>query len=185
MIAVNDLRTGNKYEEEGQLFIVVNYHHNKTGRGGAVIKLKVKNMDTGSITEKTYRPGDKVVPVQIEALDMQYLYKNGDLYVFMNTETFEQIDIGEDVMQEAKKYLIDNAMFSVHFHKEAAIGVYPPITMMLTVRETDPGVRGDTVSAPMKSATLETGLRIQVPLFIEPGQKIKVDTRSDEYIERA
>ena len=165
--------------------MVVNYHHNKTGRGGAVIKLKVKNIDNGSITEKSYRPGDKVIPVSIEAIDMQYLYKNGDLYVFMNTETFEQIDVNDDVMLDAKRYLVDNAIFSVHFYKEKVIGVYPPITMILTVVDTEPGVRGDTVSAPSKPAKLETGITVQVPLFVNAGQKIKVDTRTDEYVERA
>ena len=184
MIAVNDLRPGHKYEEEGSLYIVVNYHHNKTGRGGAVIKLKVKNMDSGSITEKTYRPGDKVVPVVIETVNMQYLYQDAGHYVFMNTESFEQLEIGEDILADAKKYLIDNAMFIIQFHNEKVIGVAPQMTIELKVVETEPGVKGDTVSNVTKKATLETGMVIDVPLFVGAGEKIRVDTRSDEYMER-
>lgn len=142
-------------------------------------------MDSGSITEKTYRPGDKVTPVQIESVDMQFLYKNGDRYVFMNNLTYEQIEIPAGVVGEAKNYLVDNAVFSVHFYKEAVMDVVPPITMVLRVAETEPGLRGDTVSAPTKLAILETGLKVQVPLFVEAGERIKVDTRDDEYIERA
>ncbi len=164
---------------------MVNYHHNKTGRGGAVIKIKAKNMDSGAITEKTFRPGDKVKAAHIETQNVQFLYRNGDMAVFMNVKDYEQIELGEDVLGDTKYYLAENAEFLLNIYKEKVIAVTPPVNMVMTIAQTDPGVRGDTVSNVTKPATTETGLTLQVPLFINQGQKIKVDTRTGEYVERA
>jgi len=185
VIGASELRPGKTIDMEGKLYSVLDYNHNKTGRGGAVIKVKIRNLDSGAITEKTFRPGDKLEDARIETKKMQYLYKDDDRYVFMDLETFEQIEVPEDVVGDSVDFIIDDMEIDLQVYKEKIIGVSLPMSMILKVVETDPGFKGDTVNNVTKPAKLETGLTVQVPVFIKEGESIKVDTRNRNYVERA
>jgi elongation factor P len=184
MILSQELRPSKTFELDGQIFTVLNYHHNKQARGGAIIKVKIRNILTGSITEKTFRSGEKLKIARIESRPMQYLYHDGHNYIFMDQESFEQIGINDETLGDSINFLIEGNIINVNFYKDSPIGVDLPISMELKISKTDPGLRGDTVSGATKPATTETGLTINVPLFINEGDIIKIDTRTSEYIER-
>jgi elongation factor P len=172
-------------ELDNKLFKAVSYHHNKTGRGGAVIKLKLKNIQNGATTEEIFRPGDKFKRVVLDTRKMQFLYHDGDHYHFMDVDNFEQIILDKDIIEEGLPYLKEEMTISIQLHNEKPIGCDLPITVELKVARTDPGLRGNTVSGATKAATLETGYEVQVPLFINEGDVLKIDTRTGEYLERA
>jgi len=184
MISSNEARPGMILEINNLLYKVLSFHHNKTGRGGAIIKLKLSNLQTGAITEETFRPGDKFSRAILDNKTMQYLYHDDDQYHFMDTETFDQIILDKSMLSEALPYLKEEMSIGVNFFKDNPIGVDLPLNIELTVSTTDPGFKGDTVSASTKPATLETGLVVQVPLFIEVGDVLKIDTRTASYLER-
>ena len=185
VIGASEIRPGKAIELDGELFNVIEYNHNKTGRNGAVIKVKVRNMSTGSTTEKLFRPGEKVQDAHIEARRMQYLYKDDNQYTFMDLQNFEQITVDSANLGEAVNFIIENNEVDLQFYKEKVVGVYLPFNVTLKVIKTEPVLKGDTVTNVTKPATLETGLVVQVPIFVNEGSLIKVDTREHCYIERA
>ena len=185
MISTGDLRKGITLELEGTLYTVLDYQHIKMGRGSAQIRMKLKDVRAGHIIERTFQAGEKFVRARVERQRVQYLYNDGDLFHFMNTESYEQIALNRDKMGDAVNYLRENATCEVLTHGDEAIGVELPAAVELMVAETDPGVRGDTAQGGTKPARLETGITVQVPLFISTGEMVKVDTRSGEYLERA
>ena len=162
---------------------IVEFQHVKPGKGGAFVRTKMKNLITGRLLEETFRSGEKFPEPDLEYKKMQYLYSD-DLYYFMDQENFEQIDFNQDHIESVKKYLKESEIYNVLFFEGKPIAVEPPTFMVLVVKETIPGVKGDTAQGGSKPATLETGVVVSVPLFINEGQKIKVDTRDDKYIER-
>lgn len=184
MISTNDLRTGVTIEIDGEVFTVVDFQHVKPGKGAAFVRTKIKNIKTGQVFEKTFRAGEKLKRAMIERKNMQYLYSSGDTYYFMDTGTFEQIPIAEEIIGESIKYLKDNMEVMVLFYEGMTIGIELPTFVELEVTETEPGFKGDTASGGDKPATLETGAVVQVPLFINKGDVIKVDTRTGEYLSR-
>lgn len=185
MISVNDLRTGITIQVDGELFTVVEFLHVKPGKGAAFVRTKLKNLDTGAVFERTFRAGERVQRAHIETKEMQYLYASGDEHVFMDQQSYEQVTLGKDVLDDATDFIKDGMTIMVQFHQGRAIGVDLPSAVELKVVQTDPGVRGDTVSGGSKPATLETGLVVQVPLFVNEGETIRVDTRTKEYLSRA
>lgn len=184
MIAAGDFRKGVTIEVDGQIFTVVDFMHVKPGKGAAFVRTKLKNIMTSAVIERTFSPTEKFEEAQIERREMQYLYNDGEFYYFMDTETYEQIPLSYDKVEEAMKYIKENMIVTVKFYKGEAFSVEPPTFVELEVIDTEPGVRGDTVTGGSKPATVETGAVIQVPLFINVGDKIKIDTRTGEYIER-
>ncbi|HHY09172.1 MAG TPA: elongation factor P [Firmicutes bacterium] len=185
MISVNDLRTGITIEVEGEIYSVIEFLHVKTGRGGAFVRTKIRNVKTGAVLDRTFRGGERVARAHIETRQMQYLYNSGDEYFFMDTETYDQISLRADELGDTPKYLMENMTIGIEFYQGQAIGVALPTTVNLKVAETEPGFRGDTAQSATKPATLETGLVVQVPLFVEEGELVKVDTRTGEYLSRA
>jgi elongation factor P len=169
---------------DGELYKVIWFQHHKPGKGGAVVRTKLKNLLRDAVVEKTFRAGEDLEDVMIETRPAQLLYQEGTDYVFMDTETYEQFHVPEEVVDEAKKYLKNEMVCDLSFYDGQVISVEPPMFVELVIVETDPGVRGDTVSGGSKPATLETGAVVQVPLFVQVGEKIRVDTRDDRYIER-
>lgn len=185
MITPNNFRFGLVISLEGQLYTVVGFTHVKPGKGGAYVRTKLKRMSDGNVIERTFRSEEKIEDVRLENRNMQYLYKDGDLLYFMDTETFEQIELNVEHLGDSFNFLAEGANILVQFHKGEAIGVELPPAVILEVVSAEPGVKGDTATGATKPAKLETGYVLQVPLFIEPGDKVKVDTRSGEYLERA
>jgi len=183
-VSTNDLKNGMTLELDGTLFNVVEFQHVKPGKGGAFVRTKLRNMKTGAVLERTFNAGVKVGLARVERKEMQYLYRDGDNAVFMDLESYEQLPVSADVVGDAASYLTDGATASVATHDGTPISVELPASVALAVASTDPGVKGDRVSGALKPATLETGLVVQVPLFVEEGDRLKVDTRSGEYIER-
>lgn len=184
MISVNDLRTGITIELDGTLYSVVEFLHVKPGKGAAFVRTKLKNLETGAVFERNFRAGERVNRAHIETKEMQYLYNSGDEYFFMDTTTYEQTTLGKDLLGDAIYFLKDNMMIHVQFHKGRAIGVDLPTFVELEVTHTEPGFKGDTATGGTKPATVETGLVVQVPLFVEQGDVIRVDTRTKEYLSR-
>ncbi len=185
MIDTGDLRKGLTIELDGNLYSIVDWEHNKTGRGGAKVRLKLRDVRAGHIIEHTYDSGAKFQRARVERQPAQFLYAEGDIYNFMNTETYDQIAINKDRLGDAALYLKENDDCQMLTYGEEAISVELPAAVVLTVAETDPWVKGDTAQGGTKPATLETGLTVNVPLFVNQGDKVKVDTRSGEYLERA
>ncbi|NLW07414.1 MAG: elongation factor P [Clostridia bacterium] len=185
MISSNDFRTGLTIEVDGEIYSVVEFMHVKPGKGSAFVRTKLKNRRTGGIVERTFRAGEKVARAHIDRREMQYLYNDGDNYYFMDTETYEQTSLRKEQLDDAVKYLKDNMNIHILAYQGETIGVELPNSVELEVVETEPGVKGDTATGATKNAVLETGATIQVPLFIEKGDKIRIDTRTGEYIERA
>ncbi|HHU60426.1 MAG TPA: elongation factor P [Natronincola sp.] len=185
MISVNDLRTGLTIEYEGAIFSVVDFLHVKPGKGAAFVRTKLKNIRTGATIEKTFRAGEKIERAHIETKQMQYLYSSDSEYFFMDTESYDQLSLNKDDLGDAPNYLLENMTIGIQFYEGQAIGVDLPTTVILEVTETEPGFRGDTAQGATKPATLETGILVQVPLFVEQGEKVKVDTRTGEYLSRA
>ena len=183
-ITTNDLKTGITLELDNGLFQVVEFQHVKPGKGGAFVRTKIRNVRNGAVIDKTFNAGIKVEQAIINRDEMQFLYRDGDDYVFMNNQTYEQMHVAPVALGEAADYLIEGMTAQVAFFNGEIIGVEIAASVELTIAETEPGVQGDRVSGARKPATLETGVVVQVPLFVEPGDKIKVDTRSGDYITR-
>ena len=184
MIDVNDLRKGTTFELDNQIFRVLEYSHNKPGRGNATIRTKVRNIRTGSTFEKTFQSGDRVQDIRIENREMQYLYHDGDLYHFMDTQTFEQVALNAKLLDDAVNYLKDGMSVIVQDYNGESLGVDMPPAVDLKIMQADIAVRGDTASSASKYVTVETGYRVQVPLFVNEGDTIRVDTRTGEYLTR-
>lgn len=184
MITAGDFRKGVTFEYEGNVFVVVEFLHVKPGKGSPFVRTTIKNVVTGQVLERTFNPTDKFQVAVIERKEMQYLYNEGDLYYFMDMETYDQIPLNYDQVQEAMKYVIENMMVSIQFYKGKAFSVLPPMFVELNIVDCEPGIQGDTSKAGNKPATLETGLVIQVPLFVNNGDRIRIDTRTGEYMER-
>jgi elongation factor P len=184
LIETNDFRPGTVFEMDGKLLTIVTVEHIKLARAGAVIKAKLRNLRDGSIFEQSFRSGDKYRAARIEKSQAQYLYSDGDLYHFMDSETYEQVALGRSLLEDVMPFMKEGNPVSLLKHEDSVIGVELPITVELTVAETDPGLRGDTVSGATKPARLETGASVQVPLFVSTGDVVKVDTRTGTYIER-
>ena len=185
MIDTGDLRKGLTIELDGALYSIVDWEHNKTGRGGAKVKLKLRDVRAGHIIEHTYDSGAKFTRARVERQPAQFLYAEGELYTFMNTETYDQIAINKDRLGDVALYIKENAECQMLTYGDEAISVELPAAVVLEVTETDPWVKGDTAQGGTKPATLETGLTVHVPLFVNRGDKVKVDTRSGEYLERS
>lgn len=185
MYSTVDFRNGLKIEFEGDPYILVYFQHVKPGKGGAFVRTKMKNLKTGAVLEHTFRSGDKVEKPDLEDREMQFMYKMENQYHFMDTGSFEQIYLDEDHVGEAGNYLIENLSVKIQFYRGEPIGIDLPIFIVLRIAETEPGVRGDTVSGANKPAKLESGAVVQVPLFLNVGDRVKVDTRTGSYIERA
>jgi len=184
MIPVTEMRAGRLFEENGEPYQVLDYKHTKMGRGTASIKLKVKNLISGAVIEKTFISGARVEPIETEMRTAQYLYKEGHDYFFMDPQSFEQFSLSEKILAGKEKFLKEEQMVKILFWEQKPLMVELPITMVFSVVQTSPGVKGDSVNASFKPATLDNGLEVKVPLFINVGDKIKVDTRSGEYLER-
>ncbi len=184
MISTNDFHTGLTIELEGDIFTVVDFQHVKPGKGSAFVRSRLKNIRSGAVVEKTFRAGEKVSRAMIERKEMEYLYNSGEEYIFMDTESYEQISLGLSQVEENIKYLKENARLQVLFYQEEIIGVDLPHFVELKVTETEPGFKGDTAAGGSKPAKLETGLVVQVPFFINEGDILKIDTRSGTYMER-
>ncbi|APT17941.1 translation elongation factor P [Amylolactobacillus amylotrophicus DSM 20534] len=185
MISVNEFKNGLTIEFDGGLWRIVEFQHVKPGKGGAFVRSKLKNLRTGALQEKTFRSTEKVEKAQVDTKKMQYLYMNGDNFVFMDTDTYEQIELpGEEIVAE-QKYLLENMVVNVMMYGSETIGVELPNTVDLTVAETEPGIRGDTSSGGTKPATMETGLVVQVPFFVNAGDKLTINTTDGSYISRS
>jgi len=180
-----DFRNGMVLETEGKLFTLVEFQHVKPGKGGAFVRTRLKNAKTGAVLERTFRSGEAITEVRLERRKMQYLYASGDLHTVMDQETFEQITLSEQVLSEALPYVKENGEVTLLVRGEEVVGVEVPLIVDLVVADTEPGFKGDTASAATKSAELETGHQLKVPLFINRGDVVRVDTRSGEYLGRA
>lgn len=185
MISTSDFRTGLTFELDGDVVQLLEFQHVKPGKGAAFVRCKLRNVKTGSAVEKTFRPGEKFPKAHIERREMQYLYKEGDQWVFMDTETYEQISLTENLLEDAPKYLKENETTGILFYQGQVIGLDLPKQVELEVVATEPGIKGDTASGGSKPATLETGLVVQVPFFINEGDVLIIDTRSGDYVSRA
>ena len=184
MYGTNQFRNGLKIELDNEPFIIVDFQHVKPGKGGAFVRTKLKSLISGNVLERTFRSGEKVGKPQLEEKEMQFLYAADDQYHFMDMESYEQLFLTEEQLGGSKNYLQENIIAEVLFYNGHAIGIELPFFVELKIVETDPGVRGDTASGGTKPAVLETGTTVQVPLFLNIDDTIKVDTRSGEYIER-
>ena len=184
MTTTNELRNGIVLEIDGILYSVVEFQHVKPGKGGAFVRTRLKNLSTGRVIDKTFNAGGKVKSVRIDQVSMQYLYSSGDTYHFMNTETYEQIEMAASMVEKIAPLMKENTVITVQMREGQPLGVELPTFVDLEVVETDPGVKGDTVSGGTKPAKLETGKVIQVPLFVEQGITVRVDTRTGEYVSR-
>ena len=185
MISAGDFRNGITIELEGNIYQIIEFQHVKPGKGAAFVRTKLKNIKSGGVVEKTFRPTEKCPQARIERKDYQYLYADGDLYYFMDTETYDQMPINADKLGDNFKFVKENMIVKVLSYKGNVFGVEPPLFVDLVITETDPGFKGDTATNTTKPATLETGAVVKVPLFIDNGEKIRIDTRTGEYLERS
>ena len=185
MITAGDFRNGVTFDMDGQVFQIIEFQHVKPGKGAAFVRTKIRNVISGAVVEKTFNPTDKFPTAFIERREMQYLYADGDLYNFMDNETFETIPIERSKLGDAFKFVKENMNVKVLSYKGVIFGIEAPNFVELEVVETEPGVRGDTATNVTKPATVETGAEVRVPLFINTGDRIRIDTRTGEYLERA
>ncbi len=185
MISAGDFKNGLTFELDGNVMQVVEFQHVKPGKGAAFVRTKIKNVISGAVIEKTFNPTEKFPPAYVERRVMQYLYSDGGLYYFMDMETYEQEPINESVLDESFRFVKENMEVKVLSYKGNVFGVEPPFFVELEIIETDPGFKGDTATNTTKPAVVETGAEIRVPLFLEKGEKVKIDTRTGEYMERA
>ena len=185
MVTAGDFRNGMTFEEEGNVMQIVEFQHVKPGKGAAFVRAKVKNVITGSVIEKTYNPTAKFPTAYVERKDMEYSYSDGDLYYFMDAETFELIPVNKSELSDNFKFVKENMVCKILSYKGQVFGVEPPFFVDLEVTETEPGEKGNTATNATKPATVETGAEIRVPLFINTGDKIRIDTRNCEYMESA
>ena len=184
MITAGDFRNGRTFEFEGNVYQVVEFQHVKPGKGAAFVRTKLKNVITGGVVEKTFRPTEKVEEAHIEKKNMEYSYNDGDLYYFMDQETFDMTPISKDQIGDALKFVKENMVCMILSYKGNVFGIEPPTFVELQIVETEPGFAGNTATGATKPATLETGAVIQVPLFIDNNELIRIDTRTGEYMER-
>lgn len=184
MISAGEFRNGITFEFEGNVYQVVEFQHVKPGKGAAFVRTKLKNVITGGVVEKTFRPTEKCAKAHIERKNMSYSYNDGDLYYFMDNETFDMLPLAPEQLGDALKFVMENMNVTVLSYKGNVFGVEPPTFVELEVSDTEPGFKGDTTTGATKPATLETGAVINVPLFVNQGDKIRVDTRTGEYMER-
>jgi elongation factor P len=185
MISTNDMRPGQTLDIDGNLFTIVNYQHVKPGKGQAFVKTKLKNVKSGAVVDKTFRADEKVNLAVLDKREMQFLYEDDAGLVFMDNETYEQIHVDPGMLGDARKFLKDGTVCLVPVYEGIPVGAEMPVSVPLKIVETEPGLKGDRVSGALKPATVETGAVVQVPLFVEQGETIKVDTRSGEYMSRA
>ena len=185
MVVAGDFKNGITFDMDGQVMQVIEFQHVKPGKGAAFVRTKLRNVITGAVVEKTFSPTDKYNDARIERREMQYLYNDGDLYYFMDMESFEQVPIGQDLIGENFKFVKEEMMCKIISYKGNVFGIEPPTFVELEVTDTDPGFAGNTATNTLKPATLETGAEIKVPLFINVGDVLKIDTRTGEYLSRA
>ena len=184
-VSAGDIRNGITIEVNGKVCQVIDFMHVKPGKGAAFVRTKLKNIINGGVVEKTFRPTEKFPTARIDRVEMQYLYNDGDLYYFMNTENYDQIALNNETIGDALKFVKENEMVKVCSHNGNVFAVEAPLFVELEIIDTEPGFKGDTATGATKPATVETGAVVNVPLFVEIGDKIKIDTRTGEYMERA
>ena len=184
MISAGDFRNGMTIEVDGNIYQIIEFQHVKPGKGAAFVRTKLKNIVNGGVVEKTFRPTEKCPQARIDRKDMQYLYSDGELYNFMDVESFEQIALNQDEIGDAMKFVKENEMVKICSHNGNVFAVEPPLFVELEITDTEPGFKGDTATGATKPATVETGAQVLVPLFVNQGDKIKIDTRTGEYLSR-
>ena len=184
MISAGDFRNGITIEIDSNIFQIIEFQHVKPGKGAAFVRTKLKNIKSGGVIEKTFRPTEKCPQARIDRKDMQYLYSDGDLFHFMDQETFEQIALNEENVGDSLKFVKENDICKVCSHNGSVFAIEPPLFVELEITETEPGFKGDTATGATKPAIVETGAKVMVPLFVEIGNKIKIDTRTGEYLSR-
>ena len=184
MISAGDFRNGITLEMDNNIYQIIEFQHVKPGKGAAFVRTKLKNIINGGVVEKTFRPTEKFPQARIERVDMQYLYSDGDLYYFMNVETYDQIALNDETVGDALKFVKENEMVKVCSHNGNVFSVEPPLFVELEVTDTEPGFKGDTATGATKPAVVETGATVYVPLFVDNGEKIRIDTRTGEYLSR-
>ncbi|HIS80627.1 MAG TPA: elongation factor P [Candidatus Scatomonas merdavium] len=184
MISAGDFRNGITLEIDGNVVQVIEFQHVKPGKGAAFVRTKLKNVINGGVVEKTFRPTEKFPQARIDRVDMQYLYSDGDLFYFMNVETYDQIAINQETIGDALKFVKENEMVKVCSYNGSVFAIEPPLFVELEITETEPGFAGNTAQGATKPATVETGAQVSVPLFVNQGDKIKIDTRTGEYLSR-
>lgn len=185
MVVAGDFKNGVTFDMEGQVMQVIEFQHVKPGKGAAFVRTKLRNVITGAVVEKTFSPTDKYQDARIDRKEMQYLYNDGDLYYFMDMESYEQVPLGVDIIGDSLKFVKEEMICKINSYKEKVFAVEPPMFVELDIIDCEPGVRGDTATGATKNATVETGAVIRVPLFINQGDKVRIDTRTGEYLERA
>ncbi len=184
MATTNDIKNGTVLNLDGQLWAVLEFQHVKPGKGGAFVRTKLKSVLTGKVVDKTFNAGMKIETANVDKSDMEYLYHDGTDFVFMNTSTYDQVSISEAIVGDAKDFLLENTVVQVASHEESPLYIELPSSVVLEITYTEPGLQGDRSTGGTKPATLETGAQIQVPLFVEQGTKVKVDTRDRSYLGR-
>ena len=184
MISAGEFRNGATFEMEGKVYRVVEFQHVKPGKGAAFVRTKLKDVMSGNVLERTFNPTEKMPKAQIDRKDMQYLYNDGDMYYFMDNETYEQLPLTKDELGDTLNYLTDNMEVKVLSYKGKVFGVEPPLFVELEITYTEPGFKGDTSTGATKPATTETGYVVNVPLFVDIGDRIRIDTRTGDYMER-
>ncbi len=184
MISAGDFRNGITLEIDGNVVQILEFQHVKPGKGAAFVRTKLKNVISGGVIEKTFRPTEKFPAARIDRVDMQYLYADGDLFHFMNVETYDQVALNSETIGDALKFVKENEMVKVCSYNGNVFSVEPPLFVELEITETEPGFKGDTATGATKPATVETGATIAVPLFVSQGDKVKIDTRTGEYLSR-
>lgn len=185
MVQAGDFRNGLTIELDNNIYQIIEFQHVKPGKGAAFVRTKLKNIKNGGVVEKTFRPTEKCPQAHIDRSEMQYLYTDGELYHFMDVETYEQIALNEDAIGDSLKFVKENEMVKMCSHNGAVFAIEPPLNVELQITETEPGFKGDTATGATKPAVVETGATVYVPLFVEQGDTIKIDTRTGEYLSRA
>lgn len=185
MVSAGDFRNGVTLEIEGAVYQIIEFQHVKPGKGAAFVRTKIKNVMTGSVVERTFRPTEKFPQARIDRVDMQYLYADGDLFNFMNNETYDQVALSAETIGDALKFVKENESVKICSYNGKVFSVEPPLFVELEITDTEPGFKGDTATGATKPATVETGAQIAVPLFVNIGDKVKIDTRTGEYLSRA
>ncbi len=184
MISAGDFRNGITLEMDNNIYQIIEFQHVKPGKGAAFVRTKLKNIISGGVVEKSFRPTEKFPTARIDRVEMQYLYSDGDLYHFMNTETYDQIALNQDAIGDSLKFVKENEMVKICSHNGNVFAIEPPLFVELEVTDTEPGFKGDTATGATKPATVETGAVVYVPLFVEQGDILKIDTRTGEYLSR-
>jgi elongation factor P len=184
MVSAGDFRNGVTLEIEGNIYQIIEFQHVKPGKGAAFVRTKLKNIINGGVVEKTFRPTEKFPQARIDRVEMQYLYADGDLYNFMNMETYDQIALSSEAVGDSLKFVKENEMVKICSHNGNVFAIEPPLFVELEITETEPGVKGDTATGATKPATVETGATVYVPLFVNQNDVIKIDTRTGEYLSR-